>query len=88
MARWTLPLRVSDQLRGGEEAHVRLGHAEHQQPQRQHPQEVLPRSSGLFNHTPLSCPSVTRFGEISSFGQKFKNLWQYLKFYFTSILPK
>jgi hypothetical protein len=42
----SLPLRLPVELRGGQEAHFRLGHAQHQQPQCQHPQEVLPRSSG------------------------------------------
>ncbi len=42
----SLPLRLPVELRGGQETHLRLGHAQHQQPQRQHPQEVLPRSSG------------------------------------------
>ena len=46
MARWPLQVRVPVQLRRGQEAHLRLGDEEHQQPQRQHPQEVLPWSSG------------------------------------------
>ena len=33
----SLPLRLPVKLRGGQEAHIRLGHAQHQQPQRQHP---------------------------------------------------
>ena len=46
VARWPLQVRVPVQLRRGQEAHLRLGDEEHQQPQRQHPQEVLPWSSG------------------------------------------
>ena len=34
-------------LRRSQEAHLRLGDEEHQQPQRQHPQEVLPGSIGM-----------------------------------------
>lgn len=45
VARRSLQVCVPVQLRGGQETHFRLGHEEHQQPQRQHPKEVLPWSS-------------------------------------------
>ena len=54
VARRPLPVRLPVELRRSQEAHVRLGHEEHQQPQRQHPQEVLPRSSGHLKRTFLN----------------------------------
>ena len=45
MAGRSLPVRLPVEQRRSEEAHLRLGHEEHQQPQRQHPKEVLSGSS-------------------------------------------
>lgn len=44
----TLQDGVPVQLRGSKATHIRLGHEEHQQPQRSHPEEVLPGGSRLF----------------------------------------
>lgn len=44
--------RVPARLRGGAPPRVRLGHAQHQQPQRAHPQEELPRRAGLLRQVP------------------------------------
>lgn len=40
--------------RRGQASRVRLGHEEHQQPQRPHPEEVVPRSAGLLE---ALCPA-------------------------------
>lgn len=44
----TLSPGVPPQQRGGQEARLGLGHEEHQQPQRAHPEEVLPGGSGVL----------------------------------------
>ena len=51
MAGRSLQVRLPVEQRRGEEAHLRLGHEEHQQPQRQHPKEVLSRSFGKLSVT-------------------------------------
>ena len=47
LAKRTLQARVQCELRGGAQARQQLGHAEHQQPQRRHPQEELSRRARL-----------------------------------------
>ena len=47
LARRPLPLHLRAVDGGGEEALFRVGDAQHQQPQRAHPQEVVPRRPRL-----------------------------------------
>jgi hypothetical protein len=49
MGRRTLPVGVSGVQRGSKASRVRLGDAQHKQPQRAYPQEVLSGSSGVFH---------------------------------------
>ena len=49
VGRRTLPAGVSGVQRGGKASRVRLGDAQHKQPQRAHPQEVVSGSSGVFH---------------------------------------
>lgn len=49
VGRRTLPVGVSGVQRGSKASRVRLGYAQHKQPQRAHPQEVMSRSSGVLH---------------------------------------
>jgi len=49
VGRRTLPVGVSGVQRGSKASRVRLGDAQHKQPQRTHPQEVVSGSSGVFH---------------------------------------
>lgn len=48
MGRRALQARLPSRQRGGQEALLRLGHEEYQQPQRPHTEEELPGGPGLF----------------------------------------
>lgn len=47
-SRWSLSVHLFTGLRGGQETHLRLGYAKHQQSQCQHPEKELPWSIGLL----------------------------------------
>lgn len=48
MGRWPREKSVRAGLRGGKEARIRMGNEEHEQSQREHPKEVLPRGARLL----------------------------------------
>jgi len=50
-------------VRGGAQAHIRLGHAQHQQPQRGHLEKVLLGRAGLLS--PMHRAAGTAFGQQS-----------------------
>lgn len=51
---WPLPAGVPGGLGGGQEALLRMGHAQHQQPQRPHPQEELLGRASLLGPVHLA----------------------------------
>lgn len=48
VVRWARQTSLPTSLRRGEEARIGLGHEEHQQPQRSHPEEELFGSIGVL----------------------------------------
>ena len=58
MGRRSLQTRLSSTVGGGQETRLGVGHEEHQQPQRPHPQEVL---SGGTRLQPAMCPHKQRY---------------------------
>ncbi len=55
------PLHLPGRHGRGATTFQRLGNAQHQQPQRQHPQEVLPRRPRLYSKVGIICTSKLHF---------------------------